>query len=94
VAYRLDLPDGLNEEPLQLLLNLSYVEKPKEILERSVKELRNKKTFDGQGFVGTSWSSRYYLGNRGMDEEKISGIILRYDIKQFRGGNSFKLERL
>jgi hypothetical protein len=31
-----------NEEPLQLLPNLSYTEKPKEILEMSVKELRNK----------------------------------------------------
>jgi hypothetical protein len=33
----------LNEEPLQLQLNLSYVEKPVKVLERSVKELRNKR---------------------------------------------------
>jgi hypothetical protein len=33
----------LNGEPLQLYPNLSYVEKPKKILERSIKELRNKK---------------------------------------------------
>jgi hypothetical protein len=32
----------LNDEPLQLYPNLSYIEKPKKILERSIKELRNK----------------------------------------------------
>jgi hypothetical protein len=33
----------LNEESLQLLPNLSYIEKLKEIFKRSIKELRNKK---------------------------------------------------
>jgi hypothetical protein len=32
----------LNDELLQLMPNLSYVEKPRKILEKSVKELRNK----------------------------------------------------
>jgi hypothetical protein len=41
--YNPDLEHVLNKDPLQLLQNLSYLEKPKEILERSVKELRNKK---------------------------------------------------
>jgi hypothetical protein len=40
--YNPDPEHVLNEEPLQLMPNLSYVEKPKEILEKSVKELRNK----------------------------------------------------
>jgi hypothetical protein len=41
--YNPDPEHVLNEEPLQLLPNLSYVKRPKEILERSVTELMNKK---------------------------------------------------
>jgi hypothetical protein len=40
--YNSDPEHVLNEEPLQLMPNLSYMEKPKEILEKSIKELRNK----------------------------------------------------
>jgi predicted P-loop ATPase/GTPase len=40
--YNPNLEHVLNEEQLQLMPNLSYVEKLKEILEKSVKELRNK----------------------------------------------------
>jgi hypothetical protein len=41
--YNPDSEHVLNEEPLQLQSNLSYVEKPVKVIERSVKELRNKK---------------------------------------------------
>jgi hypothetical protein len=33
----------LNDKPLQLQLNLSYVEKPVKVIEQSIKKLRNKK---------------------------------------------------
>jgi hypothetical protein len=39
--YNSDSEHVLNEEPLQLQPDLSYVEKPVRIVERSVKELRN-----------------------------------------------------
>jgi hypothetical protein len=41
--YNLDLGHVLNDECLQLHLNLSYVEKPRKILEQNFKELRSKK---------------------------------------------------
>jgi hypothetical protein len=41
--YRPDAEHVLNEEPLLLQPNLSYVEKPVKIIEKSVKELRSKK---------------------------------------------------
>jgi hypothetical protein len=41
--YRPDANHLLNKEPLILQPDLSYVEKPVRIIERSVKELRNKK---------------------------------------------------
>jgi hypothetical protein len=41
--YRLDADHVLNEEPLMLQPDLSYVEKPVQILKWSVKELRNKR---------------------------------------------------
>jgi hypothetical protein len=41
--YNLDSHHVLNEEPLQLQLDLSYVEKPVKIIERSMKEFRHKR---------------------------------------------------
>jgi hypothetical protein len=41
--YNLDPEYVLNEEPLQCQQDLSYMEKPVKIIERSVKELRNKR---------------------------------------------------
>jgi hypothetical protein len=41
--YRPVTDHVLNEEPLILQLDLSYVKKPVWIIEKSVKELRNKK---------------------------------------------------
>jgi hypothetical protein len=41
--YNPDFEHVLNEEPLYLQPNLSYEEKPVKVIERRVKELRNKK---------------------------------------------------
>jgi hypothetical protein len=41
--YCPDAEHLLNEKPLELQPNLSYEEKPVKILEKSIKELRNKK---------------------------------------------------
>jgi hypothetical protein len=41
--YHLDIDHVLNKELLILQPDLSYVEKPVRIIEKSVKELRNKK---------------------------------------------------
>jgi hypothetical protein len=72
----------LIDEPLPLYPNLSYIEKPMKILEKSIKELRNKTIlfFD---FVGTPWNLRCNLGNRGMDDKEISKLILRYNKEQY-----------
>jgi hypothetical protein len=57
----------LNEEPLQLLQNLSYIEKSKEILEKSVKELRNKRIpmvkvlWEHHGVQDATWETEDWM---------------------------------
>jgi predicted Ser/Thr protein kinase len=61
--YRPDTDHVLNEKPLLLQQDLSYVEKPVKIIERSVKELRNKKIsmvkvlWEHHGAQNTTWET-------------------------------------
>jgi hypothetical protein len=58
-----------NEELLLLQPDLSYVEKPVQILERSVKELRNKRI--PMGKVLWERSTRRFVGDRRKDEQEV-----------------------
>jgi hypothetical protein len=61
--YNPDSEYVLNEEPLQLIPNLCYVERPKEILEKSVKELSNKSIpmvkflWEHHGVLDATWEN-------------------------------------
>jgi hypothetical protein len=61
--YNPDLEHVLNEEPLQLQPNLSHIEKPVKVIERSMKELRNKRIpmvkvlWEHHGTQDTTWET-------------------------------------
>jgi hypothetical protein len=65
--YNPDPEHVLNEEPLHLLLNLSYTKKPKEVLEYSVKELRNKSIlivkilWEHHGVQDATWETEEWM---------------------------------
>jgi hypothetical protein len=64
--YHPDTEHVLNEEPLELRPDLSYVEKPVKILEKRIKELRNKEIL----MVKVLWNimvRKTPLGNGGVD---------------------------
>jgi hypothetical protein len=60
----------LNEEPLELRPNLSYVEKPVRILEKSIKELRKKRIpmvkvlWEHHGTQDATWETEEWIKKR------------------------------
>jgi hypothetical protein len=73
----------LNEKPLQLQPDLSYIEKPIRIIKRIVKELRNKQIPMVKLFLGTSRYSRRNIGDGRVGEKEVPRTALR-DACKFR----------
>jgi hypothetical protein len=68
--YRPDADRVLNEKPLIRQPNLSYVEKPIRILERSIKELRNKRIpmvkvlWEYHGTQDATWETEEWMNKK------------------------------
>jgi hypothetical protein len=71
--YQPDVDHVLNEEPLILQPNLSYVEKPIRILEQSIKELRNKRIpmvkvlWKHHGAQDATWETEEWMNKKYPD---------------------------
>jgi len=82
----------ISYEPLHMIEDMSYTEKPVQILDRKEKKLRSKHIPLVKIFVGKSKHRRSHLGTGRGYEKDLSVFIPRY-IK-FRGRNFHKEGRM
>jgi hypothetical protein len=90
--YNPDSKHVLNEEPQQLQPNLSYVEKLVKIIERSVKELRNKKIptvkifWERHGTQDATWETEEWVEEKYPELLQDMSLKFRDEISYKRGG--------